>query len=179
MTSCLHDFQVMDKILGTDREDTKKRQQNKLLLLRCKLVVNPDWSKTSGGLWTIFLSFFQFIMARFSHFQRPPCPQDRPPEEEKLPGIRYCMLIASSLSLSPRRQIAAPENNMAATKDHPTPTHASMQLQSQLILVLSRSTYGTQLYYTWHYVLDVVHLFAVLFGRQTAGTEEEQQGAGQ
>lgn len=46
--------------------------------------------------------------------------------QEKLPGIRYCMLIASSRSRSPRRQMAAPENKMAATKDHPTPTQASM-----------------------------------------------------
>lgn len=67
--------------------------------------------------------------------------------EPQLPGIKYCMLIASSLSLSPRRQMAAPENSIAATNDHPTPTHASIQLQSQLTLVLSRRTCTAIKYY--------------------------------
>lgn len=47
-----------------------------------------------------------------------------------LPGIRYCMLIVSSCSFSPRRQMAAPENKMADTSDKPTPVQARKKDQS-------------------------------------------------
>jgi hypothetical protein len=47
-----------------------------------------------------------------------------------LPGIRYCMFIASSFSRSPLRQIAAAENKMAETSVHPTPIQATMYDQS-------------------------------------------------
>lgn len=47
-----------------------------------------------------------------------------------LPGMRYCMLIVSSCSFSPRRQMAAPENKMADTSDKPTPVQARKKDQS-------------------------------------------------
>jgi len=40
------------------------------------------------------------------------------------------MLRASSLSRSPRRQIAAPENSIADTKENATPVHAMKNDQS-------------------------------------------------
>lgn len=51
------------------------------------------------------------------------------------------MFRASSLSRSPRRQMAAPENNMADTKEKPTPVHAIKNDQSYDIRVLSLSAY--------------------------------------
>jgi len=47
-----------------------------------------------------------------------------------LPGIKYCMFIASSFSRSPLRQMAAAENSMAETSAHPTPIQATMYDQS-------------------------------------------------
>lgn len=53
--------------------------------------------------------------------------------------MRYCMLRASSLSLSPRRQMAAEENKMADSRDRPTPHHATMYDQSYHTRTLSRN----------------------------------------
>lgn len=53
-----------------------------------------------------------------------------PNKKHCLPGMRYCMFIASSFSLSPRKQMAAAENRMADTREEPTPTHARMYDQS-------------------------------------------------
>lgn len=53
--------------------------------------------------------------------------------------MRYCMLSASSLSRSPRKQMAADENKMADTNDRPTPHHATMYDQSYQTRELSRN----------------------------------------
>lgn len=45
---------------------------------------------------------------------------------EALPGMRYCMLSASSRSRSPLKQMADEENKMADTRERPTPHHATM-----------------------------------------------------
>ncbi|KAJ8969786.1 hypothetical protein NQ317_018782, partial [Molorchus minor] len=77
---------------------------------------------------------------------------------KKLPGIKYCMLIASSRSLSPFEAHGSSENNTAATKDHPTPTQANVQdiTVSNLALCTGRC---------W----DSLFLLVA----QTAGAEEE------
>lgn len=49
------------------------------------------------------------------------------------------MLSASSLSRSPRKQMAADENKMADTNDRPTPHHATMYDQSYQTRELSRN----------------------------------------
>lgn len=49
---------------------------------------------------------------------------------KRLPGMRYCMLSASSRSRSPRKQMAADENKMADSSASPTPHHATMYDQS-------------------------------------------------
>lgn len=56
-----------------------------------------------------------------------------------IPGIRYCMLSASSRSLSPRKQMAADENKMADSSDRPTPHQATMYDQSYHTRVFSRN----------------------------------------
>ena len=43
-----------------------------------------------------------------------------------LPGMRYCMLTASSFSRSRRRQMAAHENKIDAINEKPTPIQAIM-----------------------------------------------------
>lgn len=46
------------------------------------------------------------------------------------PGIKYCILTASSFSRSRRKQMAAHENKMEEIKANPTPIHAIMYDQS-------------------------------------------------
>lgn len=57
-----------------------------------------------------------------------------------VPGMRYCMFIASSRILSPRKQIAAALNKIALTNDQPTPTQATTYDQSYEISELSFRT---------------------------------------
>jgi len=57
-----------------------------------------------------------------------------------LPGMRYCMFIASSRILSPLKQIAAALNKIALTNDQPTPTQATTYDQSYEISELSLRT---------------------------------------
>lgn len=57
-----------------------------------------------------------------------------------VPGMRYCMFIASSRILSPLKQIAAALNKIALTNDQPTPTQATTYDQSYEISELSFRT---------------------------------------
>lgn len=50
--------------------------------------------------------------------------------EENLPGIRYCRFSCSSFSRSLRRQTAAPDSKMAASRQVPMPVQATMYDQS-------------------------------------------------
>lgn len=59
-----------------------------------------------------------------------------------VPGMRYCMFIASSRILSPLKQIAAALNKIALTNDQPTPTQATTYDQSYEISELSFRTQG-------------------------------------
>lgn len=58
-----------------------------------------------------------------------------------VPGMRYCMFIASSRILSPLKQIAAALNKIALTNDQPTPTQATTYDQSYEISELSFRTW--------------------------------------
>lgn len=51
-----------------------------------------------------------------------------------VPGIRYCMFMASSRILSLLEQIAAALKRIALTSDHPTPTQATTYDQSYDII---------------------------------------------
>jgi hypothetical protein len=63
------------------------------------------------------------------------------------------MLSASSLSRSPRKQMAADENKMADNSDSPTPHHATMYDQSYQTRALSRNI--------WFIPIPTANLFSL------------------